>query len=80
MIHPDSILKYHEAFPEDACGYAVPSSLVAIDSHVDQRTFISPIDEDDETFIDRIERSKEAGRNLFYEEWEEEEMEEGVWH
>lgn len=45
MIHPDSILKYQEAFPDDACGYFMPSSLVVIEHHGDERTIISPCEE-----------------------------------
>lgn len=37
----------------------------------DERMYTVPDTENDETFIDRIERSKAAGRNLFYEEFEE---------
>lgn len=33
--------------------------------------FTVPDDETDDTFLDRITRSKAAGRNLFYEEFEE---------
>ena len=33
--------------------------------------YICPLGETDEIFIDRIERSKQAGRNLFFEEWPE---------
>lgn len=34
----------------------------------DQQKFTVPAEETDATFADRIERSKKAGRNLFYEE------------
>lgn len=36
----------------------------------DSTEYIMPLDESDEVFLDRIERSKQAGRNLFFEEWE----------
>ncbi|MDO4281375.1 MAG: hypothetical protein Q4C56_07065 [Peptococcaceae bacterium] len=32
-------------------------------------TLLNPLEETDEIFLDRLERSKAAGRNLFYEEW-----------
>ena len=35
------------------------------------RMYMVPNDETDETLVDRIRRSEEAGRNLFYEELEE---------
>lgn len=37
----------------------------------DKQKFTVPAAETDETFADRIKRSKKAGRNLFYEEFEE---------
>ena len=40
--------------------------------------FVAPHDETMEAFLDRIERSKKAGRNLFFEEWEFWEPEPGV--
>ena len=79
MIHPDSIISYQQAFPDDYCGYAVPSSFVMIESS-DGKIILSPHSEDDATFLDRIDRSKKKGRNLFYEEWPEEKLEPNVWH
>jgi hypothetical protein len=31
--------------------------------------YVKPFDETEEVFMDRIRRSKEQGRNLFFEEW-----------
>ena len=79
MIHPESIMEYRKAFSDENCWYAVPSSLVMVTSPED-KSYLSPIDEDDETFLDRVKRSQEAGRNLFYEEWPEHVSEPGVWY
>ena len=51
----------------DTMGYTHALRIYATDG----RMYMIPDSETDETFIDRIRRSKEAGRNLFYEEFEE---------
>ena len=33
------------------------------------KEYVKPFDETEEVFMDRIRRSKEQGRNLFFEEW-----------
>ena len=78
MIHPDSILRYHRVMQDYNCGYAVPSSLVMVISP-EGKSYISPDDEDDATFLDRIERSCKIKRNLFYEEWSENKSTPGEW-
>lgn len=66
----DTILKYREQYPEDGCAYLEPSNFVFVDNG--EKVLLNPRDETDEIFLDRLERSKRAGRNLFYEEWTDE--------
>ena len=70
MIHPESVLQYQKSLQDYNCGYAVPSSFVMVTSP-EGKHYLSPDNEDDYAFLDRIERSRKAGRNLFYEEWPE---------
>ena len=76
MITEKSIDKYKEMFPEDECFYGEPSSLVYI-SHGED-TYGQPEDETNDIFMDRLVRCKKAGRNLFLEEWDVENIEEDV--
>lgn len=69
MLSTKVIFEYRKEFPNDRCFFCESGTGVFIDSKSEEKTFISPFDETDEIFIDRIKRSKEVGRNLFYEEW-----------
>ncbi|MDO4281760.1 MAG: hypothetical protein Q4C56_09030 [Peptococcaceae bacterium] len=67
----DTILAYRKQYPEDDCAWMAPScEYVFIDNG--DKALINPPGETDEIFLDRLERSKAAGRNLFYEEWTDE--------
>lgn len=70
MLSSKSIFEYRKQFPMDSCFFNEPGSGVLIESKSKQKAFISPADETDEMFLDRLTRSKKVGRNLFYEEWE----------
>ncbi len=59
---------YRAQNPNDCCGFQVPGGQFMIDN--DDTMYIQPENETDESFADRLERSRMAGRNLFYEEWE----------
>ena len=59
---------YRDQYPEDCCGFLVPGCCFKIEN--EDAMYIQPENENDELFIDRLKRSKMAGRNLFYEEWE----------
>lgn len=76
MISYSCILKYREAYPDDYCAYGEPSDNVLICNNADI-SVVSPPDETDEAFMDRLSRSKKSGENLFYKEWERFEYEEG---
>lgn len=68
MIHEESMYKYREQYPEEECFFWEPSCNLCI-VNADGEERLSPTYETDEEFLDRLERSKQAGRNLFYEEW-----------
>ena len=59
---------YRDQYPEDSCGFLVPGCCFKIEN--EDTMYIQLENETDELFKDRLERSKMAGRNLFYEEWE----------
>lgn len=69
MISYSCILKYRELYPNDYCAYSEPSDNVLVSNKKTGNSFISSHEETDEIFLDRIERSKKTGENLFYKEW-----------
>ncbi len=68
----DMIMKqYYDTYPEDDIGIEENSGgRISIYSPNTGKNYLQPRNETEETFIDRIERSRQTGRNLFYEEWE----------
>ena len=71
MISDSSRLKYDEIFyPAEMYGSYIYNAHVTTNPETGKH-YICPLDETDEIFLDRIERSKQAGRNLFFEEWPE---------
>lgn len=78
MISASCIFKYRKQYPNDYCSVFEPSSKIMISENGSGQTYISPTAEDDETFLDRLERSKSIGKNLFYEEWDKFEVDNSV--
>lgn len=68
MLSDKCIDIYEEQYPEDDCGYGEPGDKILISDNKGHLV-IEPENETDETFMERLKRSKECGRNLFYEEW-----------
>ncbi|MDO4281751.1 MAG: hypothetical protein Q4C56_08985 [Peptococcaceae bacterium] len=66
----ETIIAYRKQYPDETCGYLEPSDFVMINNG--EITLLNPPEETDAIFLDRLERSKAAGRNLFYEEWTDE--------
>ena len=63
------IIAYQEAFPESKLCFLSPSGdMTAVDLE-NNKEYVKPFDETEEVFMDRIRRSKDRGRNLFFEEW-----------
>ena len=69
--------EYRKEYPNDTIGFGEPDGVL-IERGSDKVGFYGNENESDEVFLDRLERSKKAGRNLFYEEWEPFEYEDGV--
>lgn len=67
MVSFESILKNREQYPDDLCAYLEPTNFVIV-RHGDLCK-LSENEESDESFLDRLERSKKEGRNLFFVEW-----------
>ena len=63
------IIAYEEAFPESKLCFLSPSGNVAVVDFANNEEYVMPDEETEESFMDRIRRSQEAGRNLFFEEW-----------
>ena len=56
-----------------------PNGCLRVDDLKNGRTYIAPDNETEERFLDRLERSKKEGRNLFFIEWHEQKHKKGVW-
>lgn len=63
------ICAYEEAFPNSKVCFLMPSGDLSVVDFSSDREYRMPEDESEETFMDRIRRSQEQGRNLFFEEW-----------
>jgi hypothetical protein len=69
LISHKAIDAYRKVFPGDNCAYGEPGSLVFVEPEGSDDAYLQPCDETEAIFLDRIERSRKAGRNLFCEEW-----------
>lgn len=69
MISESSLKAYMAAGFEGDCSLVPPVGMAMI-SFPDGKTYMATTDETDEEFLDRLERSKKAGRDLIREEWE----------
>lgn len=65
IISKESIKAYRKQFTDSACGYSIPNGCLRVDDLKNGRTYIAPDNETEELFLDRLERSKKEGRNLF---------------
>ena len=63
--------KYYDTFKDAEAGYLVPDGKVVVVNPNTGESYIPYEDETEEKFLDRINRSVKAGRNLFFEEWQE---------
>lgn len=69
MLTEKSVYAYRDFFGTNDCAFLEPGNQIAV-SDENGKTYISPFYETDEQFADRLERSKQTGHNLFFEEWE----------
>ena len=70
MLTEKSLFEYRKQYPEDKCYFVEPGCQLLIENKVENLFVISPINETDEKFFDRLSRSRKIGYNLFYEEFE----------
>jgi len=61
---------YEDAFEGAKIRHEQMAPTAFTQNPVDGKRYAMPKDETLEQFYDRIRRSKECGRNLFFEEWE----------
>ncbi len=73
----ETIEKYNKLYPDDDMKFGIPDGVL-LKRNNDESLFYGDENESDEVFLDRLERSKKAGKNLFYEEWEPFEYEDDV--
>lgn len=78
MLTSKCVLAYREQFDTYDCAFAEPSCNIMVVDPDTGKYHISPYNETDEEFMDRLERSKREHRNLFFEEWDEFIMKPGV--
>lgn len=77
MTHKEQVqcmYEYRKFAKKDDCGIEIITDVLFIShekSKDEYKTYFLPENETVENFLDRIERSKKADKNLFYEEWEE---------
>lgn len=71
MISYKCIEAYRKQYPKDGCWTDECWGDAIVEREIDEKSFYNPKGESDEVFMDRLNRSREVGRNLFYEEWEE---------
>lgn len=70
-VSNESIARYWKEYGE--CGFLEPGDLVFVVAKVngEEKEFVSPVGETDESFSDRLFRSKKMRENLFAKEWKE---------
>ena len=69
MVNESLIEDYREAFNGAPIGFEEPNGELTVSDCEHDKMYVAPAGETDESFLDRINRSKESGRNLFFEEW-----------
>ena len=71
MISKKCMVAYWMQYPDGGCGYAEPSDIIIVCDNENMKSYRMPADETDDTFMDRLKRSKDENKNLFFTEWEE---------
>lgn len=69
MLGQACIEAYERQYPADRCGIDEWEDRIVIESASGEIAVCEPFGETGETFMDRLERSREEHRNLFYDEW-----------
>ena len=68
-MYDEMMLAYAEAFPSSKLCILEPDGRVIAIDFDNEKEFEMPEEEMGEQFYDRIQRSKECGKNLFFLEW-----------
>ena len=68
MLSESCLDAYSALYPDSFIGYEEPGDLVIIDIGI--KSFIQPIDETDESFMERLNRCT-PDENVFLKEWPE---------
>lgn len=71
MLTSKCVWAYRTQLDNDGCFFAEPGNNIMVLDSETGRYFISPSNEEEKDFMNRIQRSQAEGRNLFFEEWEE---------
>lgn len=80
MLSEKCIDAYEQYFPDDVCAYDECTGDIVIERNTDGMPFYNPDNESDTVFLDRLERSRLCGRNLFYEEWKQLQIDENAYY
>ena len=70
MLTSECVWAYREQFNTNSCAFEEPGSCIVVENQDTGVSYISPPDETEKVFMDRLERCKREQRNLFFEEWE----------
>lgn len=67
----DMVDEHEDIFGKSGCGYEMClGDRIVVTDYAANKRYVAPDRETPARFIDRIQRSIQAGRNLFFEEWE----------
>lgn len=70
MLTEKNVYAYRKYFDTDNCAFAEPGNQIMIFNEKTNTYHVSPPKETNETFMNRLERCKEEQRNLFLDEWQ----------
>lgn len=68
MLDDECLMAYRKQYPKTESGFAEPSGGIMLTYR--GKTVIETHGETKEIFFDRLKRSKETNKNLFFKEWE----------
>lgn len=71
MLTEKNVYAYRKYFDTDNCAFAEPGNQIMVLNEETNIYHVSPPDETDEIFMDRLERCKKENKNLFFDEWNE---------
>lgn len=69
MLTSKSLWEYRKQFDTNKCVFAEPGNQIMVLNETTNTYYVSPPDETDEIFMNRLERCKKENKNLFFDEW-----------